>query len=148
MFMSKNIITNDKKAAFLRLESVLREKNITVPDFQATLNIGSQVWNNWKNRGLPPKEFIKLAVIIGVSTNWLATGAGEKYSDHEKNQNKKTAIQEQSNHYLSNENEMSLLNAFRLLTKEQQQMIIANTQNIARNNEQIIKELKIKMEDM
>jgi hypothetical protein len=145
MFMRKKINEEIKKGAFSRMESVLREKNIKPADFQKTLNIDSQNWNNWKNRGLPSNEFIRIAAIIGVKTDWLAVGKGEKYAAYEKQSISKTEVSECRNGYLNTENEATLLSAFRRLTIEQQQSVITNAQEIARKNEQIIKELKEKI---
>ncbi|MGZ8947847.1 MAG: helix-turn-helix domain-containing protein [Methylococcaceae bacterium] len=67
-------------AVINRIEQVLEEKGLTNPDFQEKLGIQSQHWNNWKNRGVPSKQLFVIAIALGVNTDWLATGKGNKYT--------------------------------------------------------------------
>lgn len=73
----------NKIDAFNRLAKTLIEQGISNPDFQKMMGISeftrSQTWDNWKNRGLPTKEYFKIADILGLYVEWLATGKGEKY---------------------------------------------------------------------
>lgn len=66
-----------KLAAFQRVIEILKAKGIRVPDFQRAHKIESQKWNNWRKRGLPPKENAVMAARLGVHLRWLATGEGE-----------------------------------------------------------------------
>ncbi|MGZ5053442.1 MAG: LexA family transcriptional regulator [Methylobacter sp.] len=76
--MEKQKLIDNKKAAFMRMNQVLTEKGIRVPDFQRSLDIESQHWTNWRNRGLPSKEVLRIANMLDVNPEWLATGNGEK----------------------------------------------------------------------
>ncbi len=76
MFMIKKEIDKD---VLVRIEGVLKEKNIEVSDFQKKLKILSQHWNNWKVRGVPATRIFPISSELGVATDWLATGKGEKY---------------------------------------------------------------------
>lgn len=66
--------------AIQRIEQILAEKKIRNPEFQRRLSITSQCWNNWKRRGLPPKMIFKIAALLGINTDWIESGKGEKYS--------------------------------------------------------------------
>jgi SOS-response transcriptional repressor LexA len=72
--------TNNKDV-FERLEAVLKEKNIRPLDFQRTLEIKSQHWNNWRTRGVPAKYHPLIARILNLNLNWLITEEGSKYID-------------------------------------------------------------------
>lgn len=78
--MTRQIQKEEKIVAFQRMITVLNENGIKKPEFQRTLKIESQDWNNWKNRGLPDKEFIRVSKLLGLNIDWLASGKGEKYS--------------------------------------------------------------------
>jgi len=86
---SKEEQTAAKIEAFKRVEQELKAKGIAVPDFQKTLDIDSQNWNNWKNRGLPSVQTIIIGGVLGLNSDWIATGKGEKYKE----------IKKEINHY-------------------------------------------------
>ena len=71
---------NLKIAVFKRLLEALHGRRIKIPDFQKEYKIDSQKWNNWRIRGLPPKENSVMAERVGVNLNWLTTGKGECFS--------------------------------------------------------------------
>lgn len=68
-----------KQAAFNRMLSVLDDKGISYPRFQEQLGIQSQHWTNWSNRGLPDGEIFRIANLLGLNADWLATETGPKY---------------------------------------------------------------------
>lgn len=70
-----------KPTVFSRICKILEEKGIEPPKFQEKLGIQSQHWNNWKNRRVPPKEIFRIAEMLDINSDWLATGAGEKYKN-------------------------------------------------------------------
>lgn len=79
LFMDKQKEKEAKVAGFRRLVQVLNEQGIKTPDFQRRLGIQSQDWTNWRNRGIPAKEIIRVSGMLGLYPDWLAIGKGEKY---------------------------------------------------------------------
>jgi hypothetical protein len=133
-----------KKAAMVRLEGILRDMLVDPPEFQKKYGIDSQTWNNWKNRGLPTKEFVRVSLAIGVNTDWLVTGKGQKNISYIKTDPEPVSISEQGSDYIYDNKETAILNYFKKLTIKQQQAIINNAREMAHDNEQIINELKSK----
>lgn len=66
------------ETTFNRIIELLYEKRIKLSDFQRQLGIKSQIWNNWRIRGVPAKWHVQIAQELGVNLDWLATGKGEK----------------------------------------------------------------------
>jgi hypothetical protein len=75
------MITNTStstETTFTRIVELLYEKRIKLSDFQRKLGIKSQIWNNWRIRGVPAKWHVQIAQELGVNLDWLAAGKGEK----------------------------------------------------------------------
>ena len=83
MFMNTN---KQKQQIFERICATLADKGISKPAFQDSLGIKSQHWNNWKNRGVPAKDYARIADRLGVTIDWLSTGQGEQYKITDKQQ--------------------------------------------------------------
>lgn len=75
--MKLNTITT-KETTFNRVVELLYENRIKLSDFQRKLGIKSQIWNNWRIRGVPAKWHVQIAQELGVDIDWLATGRGGK----------------------------------------------------------------------
>lgn len=69
--MDVNFLFMSKKAKVSVIELILSERGIRIPDFQRKLNIQSQHWNNWKNRGIPSGRLFEIAGALGVSADEL-----------------------------------------------------------------------------
>jgi phage repressor protein C with HTH and peptisase S24 domain len=78
LFMDRQKEQDDKKAlkiaAFKRLVKILRDKKISNVEFQKMKGIDSQTWNNWRDRGLPDKEILKIPEILNINITELTTG--------------------------------------------------------------------------
>lgn len=72
-----NTNTNTE-TTFNRVIDLLYENRIKLSDFQRQLGIKSQIWNNWRIRGVPAKWHVQIAQELEVNLDWLATGKGEK----------------------------------------------------------------------
>ncbi len=70
---------NEFKTDIQRIERVLKEKDMSKPEFQKKLHFESQHWNNWRHRGISRKRLEQMAKYLSVSMDWLATGEA-KYS--------------------------------------------------------------------
>lgn len=90
----------NKQSVTDRIESVLREKGLSNVQFQKSLGIYSQIWNNWKNRGVPSKWLFPIADLLGVKTDWLAHEKGPRYADQ---------VQKETDNYPSEPLEFSLV---------------------------------------
>lgn len=71
--------TLNKTGAFVRLVKILQEKGIAIPDFQRTMDISSQNWNNWRTRGMPSDAIFKVAEYLKINPVWLKSGTGQQY---------------------------------------------------------------------
>ena len=76
LFMSDQ---KNKKLIFDRICAVLKEKGLENSEFQKKLGILSQHWNNWRSRGVPSKDHMRIADLLEVNFNWLVKGEGDKY---------------------------------------------------------------------
>jgi hypothetical protein len=68
-----------KLLVFDRIIETLRQKNISIPYFQKRIGVISQNWTNWSHRGVPTKEYERIALELDVNLEWLITGNGEPY---------------------------------------------------------------------
>jgi hypothetical protein len=66
-----------------RLENLIKERGIRIPDFKKKFNVSPQNYVNWKKRGIPHSEILRLSEFFNVDANWLATGVESKSSDVE-----------------------------------------------------------------
>ncbi len=74
----QNVFMSEVHETIQRLESLFPDRGWkNKADFYQSFGIGSQVYNNWRKRGIPGKQLIKVARFMGVSSDWLATGHGE-----------------------------------------------------------------------
>lgn len=64
-----------------RLEKLINERGIRLADFKRNFNVSPQNYVNWKNRGIPHNEVLRLAEFFNVDANWLATGVESKSSE-------------------------------------------------------------------
>ena len=62
-----------------RLESLFPDKGWKYKsDFYQSYGIGSQVYNNWRKRGIPWRHIFEVSRFMNVSPEWLVTGRGKK----------------------------------------------------------------------
>ncbi len=59
-----------------RLEATLKELGWSKSDFAERCGISTQLYNNWRTRGIAARSMKKAADTLGVSRDWLETGAG------------------------------------------------------------------------
>jgi hypothetical protein len=64
-----------------RLEGLLKEREIKPAEFKRKFNVSPQSYVNWKNRGIPHNEVLRLAEFFNVDANWLANGVESKSSN-------------------------------------------------------------------
>jgi len=118
----------------------------TTPGYINQLLTGHRGIGEKAARKIEKKLKLNYLALDNLSNIDNTTNKVEKYSTYEKQALQNAIVLEQKNIYLlSNKNEISLLDAFRRLTGEQQQTVITNAQEIAQKNLQIIKELNEKM---
>lgn len=128
-----------------RIRSERKAKGLTQEALGKYVGVGKSSVSQWESgltKNMDGTNMVMTAKALGVNPNWLATGQGEKYPTYDQHLLQNNAILEKKNHYSITPNETLLLNAFKRLTLEQQQIVISNAQEIASNNEKIIKELK------
>ena len=68
-----------KHLVFDRIINTLTDKNISIPCFQKRIGVISQNWTNWRNRGVPTKEYERIALELDLNLEWLITGNGAQY---------------------------------------------------------------------
>jgi len=83
-----------------------------------------------------------LALDNNISTELAITQTNGKQTAYDMQAFPNQVVLEQKNHYLLNKDEIELLDLFKWLTGEQKQLVLNDMREIARKNEQIIKELK------
>lgn len=64
-----------------RLENLLKERGMKPAEFKKKFDVSPQNYVNWKNRGIPHNEILRLAEFFNVDANWLATGVESKNSE-------------------------------------------------------------------
>lgn len=64
-----------------KIESVLNEKGMKKSDLYKKLNVSSQVYNNWKKRGLPAKRANDVAKILQLDPVKLINGEIQRISE-------------------------------------------------------------------
>ena len=57
-----------------RVEAVLEIKRIKKNDFLRAMNIESQGYNNWRNRGIPGKRLLDVSRYIKEHAEWIQDG--------------------------------------------------------------------------
>ena len=60
-----------KHLVFDRIINTLTDKNISIPCFQKRIGVISQNWTNWRNRGVPTKEYERIALELDLNLEWL-----------------------------------------------------------------------------
>jgi hypothetical protein len=76
-----------KHLVFDRIINTLTDKNISIPCFQKRIGVISQNWTNWRNRGVPTKEYERIALELDLNLEWLITGNGAQYCKDKPNPN-------------------------------------------------------------
>ena len=72
------IISDD----ILRLEDELTVKGWKKKKFCDEYGISTQVYNNWRERGIPHQHKIKISELLGLSYYWLTNGDEPRYADN------------------------------------------------------------------
>jgi len=127
-----------------RIKSERKEKKLTQEELGIRVGVSKSSVSQWESgltKNMDGTNMIMTAKALGVNPNWLATGQGDKHLTYEKQSLQNNGVNDKKNHYLLTKLETLLLDAFNRLTMEQQQTVISNAQEIAKNNEKIIKEL-------
>ena len=127
-----------------RIKSERKAKKLTQEALGKFVGVGKSSVSQWESgltKNMDGTNMIMTAKALGVDPNWLATGQGDKYVNYEKQAIQKHHVQDKTIHYLLTQKEIALLNAFKRLTGDQQDNIVANAFEIAQKNEKIIKEL-------
>jgi len=68
-----------KLLVFDRIIDTLTHKNIPIPAFQKSIGVMSQNWTHWRTRGVPTKEYERIALELDLNLEWLITGNGSQY---------------------------------------------------------------------
>jgi predicted XRE-type DNA-binding protein len=68
-----------------RVQQLIDEKSLKWADIARRLKVSDQRVYNWRKRGIPDSQIVKIAAILDSSTDWLLAGKGPKnnWLDHD-----------------------------------------------------------------
>jgi transcriptional regulator with XRE-family HTH domain len=120
-----------------RLVEAMKKANITQADLHRKTGFSRAAISKWVNGQSDPKDILTLAVILGVTPEWLQTGKesrarGEPIQILASNDDERVA---------QDGDEAMVLRALRQMTDEQRADILKNAQDIVDSNERLLTQL-------